>query len=102
MKTSEEFDIQPLNNHILIQVEPPKEITDGGIILPDQAHKPTVRQYQEPISVVLKLPVGLDRTLYPLEVGDKVIVRGGTTINRGQENLVFARVVDIVAVLKQK
>jgi len=101
MTTDEEFDIQPLNDNILIKMEEPKTVTDGGIHLPNQEAKPATRQYQEPVSTVLAIPSDAPED-YPIKVGDKIIARGGNVVMRGQDKLVFIRKIDIIAVMKRK
>ena len=102
MTTAEEFNIIPINDNILVRMDPPRQITEGGIILPNQEKKSSTRMYQEPAATIVAISDSESMKDFPGKVGDKILARGSNVVDRGQERLIFARRIDVIAVLKKK
>lgn len=68
VKKKGKINVEPLGNRVIILREESKDVTDGGIILPEESQK------QENEGVIVS--VGPDVKV--LEVGDRVVLPWGT------------------------
>ena len=91
--------IQPLADRIMVKVLEAKEVTKGGIVLPDTAKERPQEGEVIAVGPGKTLETG---ALVPVEVkvGDKVIYSkyGGTEVKIGREEYVILRQDDVLAV----
>ena len=88
------MNIKPAFNKILISPDPEKEITEGGIIIPDAAkEKPTVG---------IVIAIGTDDDL-TVKVGDKVIFSkiGAREITEGEEHFILVKETEIIGIINK-
>jgi chaperonin GroES len=62
-----EIEFIPLGDRVIIEPDAIKDVTSGGIIIPDASKK------QLPVGIVIALGKGIKSEDSPLEVGDKVL-----------------------------
>ena len=93
------MELNPLHDHVVIKADEAKEITEGGIYMPDTAQKKP-----EQGTVVAVGPGKTEKgILVPLQVklNDKVLFNkyAGTEILVGEEEYLICRENDILAIL---
>jgi chaperonin GroES len=95
--------ITPLYDRILVRRLEPKEEVRGGIIIPDTAKE---KPQEAEIVEVGEGKLLEDGKIRPLKVkkGDKVLIGkySGTEIKVGNEELIFVREEDILAIIEKK
>jgi chaperonin GroES len=94
--------ITPLYDRILVKRLEPKEEVRGGIIIPDTAKE---KPQEAEIVEVGEGKLLEDGKIRPLKVkkGDKVLIGkySGTEIKVGNEELIFVREEDILAIIQK-
>jgi chaperonin GroES len=94
--------ITPLYDRILVKRLEPKEEVRGGIIIPDTAKE---KPQEAEIVEVGEGKLLEDGKIRPLKVkkGDKVLIGkySGTEIKVGNEELIFVREEDILAIIEK-
>jgi chaperonin GroES len=94
--------ITPLYDRILVKRLEPKEEVHGGIIIPDTAKE---KPQEAEIVEVGEGKLLEDGKIRPLKVkkGDKVLIGkySGTEIKVGNEELIFIREEDILAIIQK-
>ena len=94
--------ITPLYDRILVKRLEPKEEVSGGIIIPDTAKE---KPQEAEIVEVGEGKILEDGKIRPLKVkkGDKVLIGkySGTEIKVGNEELIFVREEDILAIIEK-
>jgi chaperonin GroES len=94
--------ITPLYDRILVKRLEPKEEVSGGIIIPDTAKE---KPQEAEIVEVGEGKLLEDGKIRPLKVkkGDKVLIGkySGTEIKVGNEELIFVREEDILAIIEK-
>jgi len=94
--------ITPLYDRILVKRLEPKEEVHGGIIIPDTAKE---KPQEAEIVEVGEGKILEDGKIRPLKVkkGDKVLIGkySGTEIKVGNEELIFVREEDILAIIEK-
>ena len=93
--------IQPLADRIMVEVLEAKEVTKGGIVLPDSAKE---KPQEAKVVAVGKGKVSDEGTLIPTEVkvGDKILFGkySGTEITMDGTEYLILKEEDILAIIK--
>ena len=104
MSFFESFDLEPLENFVVLKRRDPKDMTDGGIYIPD-----TAKRNDANMASVIAVGVGrlaLDGSRIPvnLKVGDTVLIDSvtGFVLTLDGENYTIARDTEIIAVVRNK
>jgi len=92
-----EIEFIPLGDRVIIEPEAIKDVTEGGIIIPDASKK------QLPIGVVIALGSGIKSEESPLDVGDKVLYHesAGGPINLQEGTFLMMGEFEIKGILKK-
>ena len=93
-------EIKPTAGHILIEPIETEAKTEAGIYLPDSATEKTTKG--EVIAVGPAIETKDGKIEAPVKKGDRVIYKkwGGSEVNIGAKEFLFAKFEDILAVVK--
>lgn len=100
-KEETKIQLQPLNDHVVVEREESEETTPGGIVLPDTAQKKPSRGVVTCVGPGRMLEDGT-RAPMQVKVGDRVLFSSyaGDEFRLGEQELVLLREEDILAVIE--